>query len=101
MAKGQKRSNREARKPKAEKPKTNASQPSQKIGPIPETEFLLVPHVRDAAVLLMKAQRSPPWSRRRGYEFKACRVAACIGSVQDVLGAAAAPEWQAHAVARR
>jgi hypothetical protein len=33
MAKGQKRSNRETRKPKAEKPKTNASQPSQKVGP--------------------------------------------------------------------
>jgi hypothetical protein len=30
MAKGQKRSNREVRKPKAEKPKTNASQPTQK-----------------------------------------------------------------------
>jgi len=30
MAKGQKRSNKEIRKPKAEKPKTNASQPSQK-----------------------------------------------------------------------
>ena len=33
MAKGQKRSNRETRKPKAEKPKTNASQSSQKIAP--------------------------------------------------------------------
>lgn len=32
MAKGQKKSNREVRKPKAEKPKTNASQPSQKPG---------------------------------------------------------------------
>lgn len=31
MAKGQKKSNREVRKPKAEKPKTNASQPSQKL----------------------------------------------------------------------
>jgi hypothetical protein len=30
MAKGQKKSNKEARKPKAEKAKTNASQPSQK-----------------------------------------------------------------------
>jgi hypothetical protein len=30
MAKGQKKSNKEVRKPKAEKPKTNASQPSQK-----------------------------------------------------------------------
>ena len=34
MAKGQKKSNREARKPKAEKKKTNASQPSQKPGGI-------------------------------------------------------------------
>jgi hypothetical protein len=34
MAKGQKRSNREVRKPKAEKPKTNASQPSQKLGSV-------------------------------------------------------------------
>ena len=34
MAKGQKRSNREIRKPKAEKPKTNASQPSQKFGAV-------------------------------------------------------------------
>ena len=31
MAKGQKRSNREVRKPKTQKPKTNASQPSQKV----------------------------------------------------------------------
>jgi hypothetical protein len=31
MAKGQKRSNREVRKPKAEKPKSNASQPSEKL----------------------------------------------------------------------
>lgn len=30
MAKGQKKSNKEIRKPKAEKPKTNASQPSMK-----------------------------------------------------------------------
>ena len=29
MAKGQKKSNKEIRKPKAEKPKKNASQPSQ------------------------------------------------------------------------
>jgi hypothetical protein len=34
MAKGQKKSNREIRKPKAEKPKTNASQPSQKAGAV-------------------------------------------------------------------
>jgi hypothetical protein len=35
MAKGQKRSNREIRKPKAEKkPKTNASQPSLKPGSV-------------------------------------------------------------------
>ncbi len=34
MAKGQKKSNREIRKPKAEKPKKNASQPSQKIGAV-------------------------------------------------------------------
>jgi hypothetical protein len=33
MAKGQKKSNKEIRKPKAEKPpKQNASQPSQKVG---------------------------------------------------------------------
>lgn len=32
MAKGQKRSNREVRKPKAEKTKTIAAQPSQKLG---------------------------------------------------------------------
>lgn len=31
MAKGQKRSNREARKPKVQKPKTNTSQRSQKL----------------------------------------------------------------------
>lgn len=30
MAKGQKKSNKEARKPKAEKPKKNASNPSNK-----------------------------------------------------------------------
>ena len=34
MAKGQKKSNREIRKPKAEKLKTNASQPTQKIGSV-------------------------------------------------------------------
>ncbi len=32
MAKSQKKSNREARKPKAEKVKTNASKPSEKPG---------------------------------------------------------------------
>lgn len=32
MAKGQVRSNKEARKPKKEKPKTNAANPSQKGG---------------------------------------------------------------------
>ncbi len=32
MAKGQKRSSREIRKPKADKPKINAAQPSQKQG---------------------------------------------------------------------
>jgi hypothetical protein len=37
MAKSQKKSNREARKPKAEKPKTNAnaSNPSTKVGIVP------------------------------------------------------------------
>ena len=34
MAKGQKKSNREIRKPKAEKPKTDASQTSQKPGAV-------------------------------------------------------------------
>jgi hypothetical protein len=34
MAKGQKKSNREIRKPKAEKPKTNASQATQKVGSV-------------------------------------------------------------------
>jgi hypothetical protein len=34
MAKGQVRSNKEARKPKKEKPKTNASQPTQKLGSV-------------------------------------------------------------------
>ena len=34
MAKGQKKSNREIRKPKAEKPKTNVSQPTQKLGSV-------------------------------------------------------------------
>ena len=35
MAKSQKRSNREVRKPKAEKTKTNASNPSEKRGLVP------------------------------------------------------------------
>jgi len=34
MAKSQKKSNREIRKPKAEKVKTNASNPSTKHGPV-------------------------------------------------------------------
>ena len=34
MAKGQKKSKKDARKPKAEKPKTNASQPTQKLGSV-------------------------------------------------------------------
>jgi len=34
MAKGQKKSNREVRKPKTDKPKTNASQPTQKLGSV-------------------------------------------------------------------
>lgn len=42
MAKGQKRSNKEVRKPKAEKKKkkTNASQPSQKPGVVAGLEHL-------------------------------------------------------------
>jgi len=40
MAKGQKRSNRETRKPKVEKPKTNASQPTQKFGTVKSQESL-------------------------------------------------------------
>ena len=40
MAKSQKKSNREVRKPKAEKVKTNASQPSQKPGGIKGLENL-------------------------------------------------------------
>jgi len=34
LAKGQKKSNREVRKPKAEKPKVNASEPTQKPGTV-------------------------------------------------------------------
>jgi hypothetical protein len=34
MAKGQRKSNKEVRKPKTEKVKTNASQPSQKPGSV-------------------------------------------------------------------
>ena len=40
MAKSQKKSNKEVRKPKAEKVKTNASQPSQKAGGIKGLENL-------------------------------------------------------------
>ncbi len=40
MSKGQKKSSREIRKPKAEKPKTNASQPSQKSGEVKGLENL-------------------------------------------------------------
>ena len=40
MAKSQSRSNREVRKPKAEKPKTNASQPSQKPGSVKVLEHI-------------------------------------------------------------
>lgn len=40
MAKGQRKSNREIRKPKAEKPKTNASQPSLKPGSIKGLETI-------------------------------------------------------------
>jgi hypothetical protein len=38
MAKSQKKSNREVRKPKAEKAKTNAANPSQKSGVVPGLE---------------------------------------------------------------
>ena len=38
MAKGRRKSNKEIRKPKAEKPKANASQPSQKLGAIPAVQ---------------------------------------------------------------
>ena len=38
MAKSQKKSNREIRKPKAEKKKTNASNPSTKSGVVPGLE---------------------------------------------------------------
>lgn len=40
MAKGQKRSNREVRKPKAQKQKSNASQPSLKPGSVKGLENL-------------------------------------------------------------
>lgn len=40
MAKSQQKSNREIRKPKAEKPKTNASQPSLKPGSIKGLETI-------------------------------------------------------------
>lgn len=40
MAKGQKRPTREIRKPKAEKPKTNAAQPSAKPGAVKGLENL-------------------------------------------------------------
>jgi hypothetical protein len=40
MAKSQKRSNREVRKPKAEKTKTNASQPSTKPGGLGTVETI-------------------------------------------------------------
>lgn len=40
MAKGQRKSNREIRKPKAEKPKNNASQPTQKLGSVKGLENL-------------------------------------------------------------
>ena len=40
MAKGQVKSNKETRKPKKEKPKTNASQPSQKAGSVKGLENL-------------------------------------------------------------
>jgi hypothetical protein len=40
MAKSQKKSNREVRKPKAEKVKTNASQPSLKTGAVKGLENL-------------------------------------------------------------
>jgi len=40
MAKGQKKSNKEARKPKKEKIKTNASQPTQKVGSVKGLENL-------------------------------------------------------------
>jgi hypothetical protein len=38
MAKSQKKSNREVRKPKADKAKTNASNPSSKKGVVPGLE---------------------------------------------------------------
>lgn len=40
MAKSQRKSNREVRKPKAEKIKTNASQPTQKSGVVPGLEHI-------------------------------------------------------------
>jgi len=40
MAKSQKKSNREIRKPKAEKTKTNASKPSEKGGVVPGLEHM-------------------------------------------------------------
>jgi hypothetical protein len=40
MAKSQKKSSKEVRKPKAEKTKTNASQPTQKLGSVKGLENL-------------------------------------------------------------
>ena len=42
MAKGQKKSNREIRKPKKEKVKTNASQPSLKAGAVKGLENMKI-----------------------------------------------------------
>jgi len=40
MAKSQKKSTREVRKPKAEKPKANAAAPSEKRGVVPGLEHM-------------------------------------------------------------
>jgi hypothetical protein len=51
----------------------------------------------DHQILLMQAQRAPSSTARRGFEATASVVACRIGQVQHVLGASAAPLWQALA----
>ena len=51
----------------------------------------------DHQILLMKAQRASSSTARAGFEATASAVACRIGRVQHLLGAPAAPVWQALA----
>ena len=55
----------------------------------------------DHQILLLKAQHAFSRARRRGLRIEASGLAGHIGRTQRLLGAGAAPQWQALAEMHR